>query len=472
MPVFNTPGGNSEVREPLHPVVQLRLGADDFLTTVPPENLQEFTFESKPGLDKASITLVDSTFGGLERRLFEQEKLARPILLRWGYPGQGLENTEWQKLELQTYQPTLSYAGLIMNIEFLTKGSEFAHFVEPRVYVGKISSVVRQIAEEMGYASDVVFIEETDDDMNEERKQQWASTHLTRIEMIHSMMAHCNSKTNPSIPYSFKLSAAGSFHFHTSQFLTGDLVLAGAADFKQKIREFHVLFGVPNGVVNFTPRYEGRNLGPYVRSVLAQTLDPRSKQFQQRVLSRETLGMVEKELTVAERATAKTTAVDFKKEADDVSQRSKTNGHAFMPTQHVALGGRCSGKTTTQYTEPSAAFASVETAYKNMHQQVQGADLELVGLPEHASFVAEELHCKVLVILPDEQASLAGGRTWEGKTLHWSSGKYLIKVVRHTISSGYTINAELQRSFGLVGTDSLKVSSPERKAAPATLRTT
>jgi hypothetical protein len=39
----------------LHPVVQMKLGTEDFILTVPPNNLVEFTYTSLQAIDTFSI---------------------------------------------------------------------------------------------------------------------------------------------------------------------------------------------------------------------------------------------------------------------------------------------------------------------------------------------------------------------------------------------------------------------------------
>jgi len=136
---------------PYHPVVQLKFGATDFIVTIPPEHLQEFTFFSKNGGgDKIDITFIDHSFGDIEKQIFEYDKdrSNRPLLVRWGYPEEGLEQGLWHRFSIKYCSPDISSAGMRITLSGLSEGSEFATVVEPKVYKGKISTIVIEIAKE------------------------------------------------------------------------------------------------------------------------------------------------------------------------------------------------------------------------------------------------------------------------------------------------------------------------------------
>jgi len=451
--VFNN---SSDIREPLLPVVQLKFGSEDFIVTVPPNNLQEFTsvIRAGSGADMSSFVFIDPTYGEIEKQIFLTDKNAKPLLYRWGYPGNGLERAQWSRMSIRTYLPTITHAGLRITIECVAVGSEFAYIVEPATYKGKISSVAKAIAKEMKFSSDQTFIEETDDDVNEERNQEWFAANQTRIDLLMQLVGLARSKANPSEVYEFRLDAEGNFHFHTKQYKLPGMMFS--AD--QTYRQFRVLFGHPTGVSSFTPRYEANQFSPLASSIVASTLDPKTKRYMQRVLTRDNLGLSDKQLDDKSANSARTTAGPLVQSSDQIDQRRKANAHVFQPTQQIALGGRCSGKTTQVYAGPEAALTKTENFYKIMQNMMYGASMELVGLPEYADFRPNELYCDVLVVLPAEAAALSR------QNLHWSSGRYAIREMTHHISSAYVISVELFRSFALEGTSTAKVKSPERQA--------
>jgi hypothetical protein len=471
----------SQIREPFFPVVQLRFGGTDFIVTIPPEHLIEFTAVEKRGHDTASFVFIDPTFTKLERLLFQVDKERKSgkksgvLAYRWGYPTQGLEQTMWKKARIETIVPTLTTAGMRINMNVLAVGSEFALFVEPKTYHGKISDVVTAIAEEMGFDKPGVnrFIEETDDTQNAavgtSEGTEWAAGNRTRIDIINDLARFARSSKNPNLAYTFRLASDGSFHFHTPNYLEDKLKKKYDALGKQtRYRTFKVLFGDPNnGVVDFSPTYNAEGVSSLAQSLLAATYDPRTKQFQKRLLTRQTLGLTQKN----DPKGAKTTAGPLVKDQDATaeSQEKKVNARVFSGTRQKALGGRCAGKTTHQYAEPETAMVKAENAFKTLHEKVSTASLELAGLPEYADFTADEYYCDILVVLPEsalqDALTLDVGtedqkRAYAG--LHWSSGRYLINAVTHQITGSYVITADLKRSTMLDGTSTAKTGAPKK----------
>jgi len=485
-----------KIVEPYHPVVQLRFGRKPFIITIPPDYLVEFTAtEVRGGKDQATLVFIDPTFVKIESFLLQLDKETAEsrsskdvptdvLFYRWGFPGLGLEERPWRQGAIATYTPTLSTAGMRISLDIWARGTTFQFITEPKTYKGKISSVVTQMALEMGYPKANVFVEETDDDeMEEDPRAEWSVKNQSRVDFMESLKQSAKSKTNPSKPYFFKLSLDGTFHFHTIDF---------SRTKKRKRTEpriFKVLFAGPNtGVTSFTPAYNSRRIGNFAQTVLATTYDPRTKQYQKRVLTRKTLGLQTKD----DPKNARTTSGPLVKSDDREELEKVVNAATFKPSQQVALGGRCSGKTKQIYASPQRAFAYLEHSFKVLHETVSGAQLELVGLPEFSDFTPDEHYCDVHVVLPPQAyqdavqtgswpelsqgANVRSGVSRDAQLdvtagLHWSSGRYQVKRVTHTITSGYTISAELGKPTMLVGPDEAR-TGPPAKAKPATVKTT
>jgi hypothetical protein len=226
---------------------------------------------------------------------------------------------------------------------------------------------------------------------------------------------------------------------------------------KQKgFRNFHVLFGDPNGVIRFAPRYRARQIGAFAASVIGGTIDPKTKQYLQYPTDRDTEGMT----TEHDPKNAKTTAAPMVKSKDRSKKRAMANAVVFEPTKQVGTKGRCAGQTTEPYTTPETAHNKIVNAWMRMQQALQGGTLELVGLPEHADLSARERYVNVYVVLPDESLSAAGAPQ---PGLHWSSGQYQIMEVTHSITTQYVITAELKRPTAGAGPFAAKTGAPQRQ---------
>jgi hypothetical protein len=464
---------------PLHPVVQLKFGdGEDFVLTIPPEHLVEFTYISTHGSDTATITFIDSSFGDIERQVFLVERKAKPILFRWGYPGNGLEQQFWHKMEIKSIVPHISSAGIRLTIDGYAPGAEFATLVGTTMYRGKISSVAKQIALEMGYKNENIFIEETNDDHNEIRQTPIATGPRTRVDILNYLSRIAISKTNAARHYTWGITTENSFHFHTADYvgiddrwLTTKDALKGARRIGAPVRGqqgrvkgyrvFEVLFGRPTGVIEFTPRYEAISVGNFAASVIGQTLDPRSKQYLYYPADRDVLGMT----TNSDQKNAKTTAPPLVVTKDQRKKRVVTNAVVYEPTKQVGTRGRCAGQTTEPYTTPETARNKVASAWMKLQHTLLGGSLELVGLPEWANFVAREQFIDIFVVLPEDILALQGSPQ---PGLHWSSGRYHIDSVLHSITTGYVITAELDHATFGDGPFSAKTGPPQRPQVSVT----
>jgi hypothetical protein len=500
--------------ETLLPVVQIRFGPEKglsgsgivkersrtvplqpFITTIPPEHLVEFVHTDKRGADEVNMTFFDPTFGRLEQQIFQTDRERGRMLYRWGYPGQGLEQSPWREVVIRDYMPTLSSSGLRMTLSGLSVGAEFATLCEPRVYKGKISDVVRQIAHELGYRNESkIFIEETDDDsrtatdaiqvaaagVNTVVKRlalssaEWATGNKTRIDLINKMLKLAKSKENPNGTYSFRLSSKGSFHFHTEHFkkikqeVFGSTDPTKETDKRRKYRRFEVLFGNPTNTITFVPRYNSRAMGSYAAASVAGVYDPRLKQFQQRVVDRVHEGMSSNH----DPKYARTTAPPLvSPSADRIARRAKADSFTYHPVKQVALGGACSGKQVHQHLGPEMAMNVLTSAWRRMHSHLHGGQLEAVGTPDLVDYSAEEGWTDVLVYLPPDTEYLPGTPSkflGVNAALHWSSGRYMIVSVQHSITTSYLVSASLRRSTAQEGPAEAKTGPPKKAATPLT----
>jgi hypothetical protein len=436
-----------------------------FIETIPPNNLIDFTFVSKYGADHVTMSFIDHTFGRLEQDIFRCDReYGGKILFRWGYPGKGLEEGRWYHMNLEDYTPTISSSGLRITVGGKAPGCEFASYAQPTVYRGKISSIVLDIARELGFEEDKIFIEETNDDIrDEEPKNEWPTGNMTRIDLIQQkLLLEAKSKKHPQGTYELSLASEGTFHFHTQYYekVKRDLLGSEKPVETQSYRRFNVLFGIPNGVLSFTPRYTSKSMGSIAASCVASAYDPRTKQFTQRVVDRNTLGM---STNHDPKGGGRTTAAPFANPDDDpIKQRSKAESYCYSPVSQVALGGHCSGKAVHQHLGPDAALNKVESAWKRLHDIVLGGQLELAGLPELTDFVTREAFCEVAVFLPSGvDYPDSPGLPNTNASLHWSSGRYQIHSITHMISSDYKISVELGKPTILDGPDIAKTGSPQ-----------
>lgn len=406
--------------------------------TIPPNNLVHFKHTDQYGAtDKVEIEFLDPTFGDLEDLLLGADENARGLFrYRWGYPGQGLEEANWHEMMINDFNSAISTSGIRINLTgFSAVIPTSIVAVEPKVYTGKVSSVARQVAKDMGFTNpDKIFIEETDDDERGTGPEDtsvipapWPTGNLTLVDFLHYLMKEAKSKANPNGTYNFRFGSDKSFHFHTDLYQTS----FGYRQIKAK-RTFDVLFGMTDVGIEFVPVYRSQTMGSRSRSILAQTYDPRTKQFVEKVLDRDSMGLT----TDMDSVNAKTTAPPFTKSADGTVKI--TNGVIFYPTKQVAMGGRCSGKQAHQHTGPAEALKISENAFKRMQAFVSGGTLTLKGRPEVANLSLDEIWTEIRVIR-------------KNKSLHWSSGWYRLYEVVHDIGSSYTVTATLARTTQALG---------------------
>jgi hypothetical protein len=426
----------------LRPIVQLRIGGSDILT-IPPNNLISFKYTDNVEItDNVIFSFVDPTMGDLEDLIMDADKrYGATVMFRWGYPDNGLDKAKWRSMDFVDYLPDILPGRLMITLtgNAYNLNTNISR-VKPTVYKGKISSVMKQIAADMGYTdSSKIFIEETDDDyrdgtedadipvtnpLNISTKSVWPTNNLDIIDFVNLMLLPtAKSKANPQGIYSFKIGTNQTFHFHTQFYKAND------SNDTTSIRTFNLLYAVQDNSIRFQPEYSSSLMGSYARSVVATSYDPRLKQFIKKTLDRNTVNLS----TSLDPKSAKTTAPPLVDSNDEDARSKKTNFYSHYPTRQVALGGRCAGKTTRKYNEPEEAIKMSERSFMRMQRYVSAATLFLTGADaDLVNFDADERWCIVNVIK-------------QNKSLHWSSGKYNIQQIIHDVGSKYDITVKLLR---------------------------
>lgn len=490
------------VDDTLHPVVQMRFGelprslspklvGTPFIVTIPPDHMIEFTFVSGP-VDECTISFMDHTFGEIEQQIFEADKdpkNAGALLIRWGYPGHGLDDQDWKALRILDYAPTLSSAGMRITIHCYAHGAQHVTRIRPKTYEGKVSSIAAQVAADLGYTDQTkIFIEETDDLRSDEDPKTIDFTgNKSPIDFIRTkLLPKAKSKINPKGTYEFRLGSEGTFEFCTQFFKRLASEVHGSAEPEKEIkrtqvqyneskddkgkgyRRFEVLFGTPNGVVEWRPTYQTKSMGVFAQSAIASVVDPRKKQFQQTIIDRNTQGMTSTKDPSSGGRTVAPPIVN--KNQDAIEQRAQADAIVYQPVKQVALGGHCSGKAFHDHQGPDIARNKITAAWRRLHNSINGAVLELIGLPKNASLTYLERFINVSVILPDNVPLTSRIPEGTNRGNHWSSGTYQIKLITHSITQGYGITVELFRPVALDGPDEAKTGPPKETKIPADLR--
>lgn len=467
----------------LHPTIQLKFGLiqTQFLATIPPDSLIEFTFDSEL-IDTCQITFIDHTYGRVEQELLnsDREENGGKLLLRWGYPGEGLEEQDWKNLELVDFTSDMTTSGTRITIMGYSTGASGATRVIPAIYLGSISSVARQVAADMGYTDDAkIFIEDTDDlNRDVEPRANWSTGNKTRIDFIQEkLLTEARSKTNPNGSYYFRLGSEGTFEFCTQFFKKIAAEVHGSPEPEKEVpttgtrtskayRTIEVMFGIPDGkpgglpnqVLRWRPHYLTKAMGTFARMTIAGTFDPRTKQFVQTVVDRNTQGMTSQK---DPRSGGRTVAPPITTSKDKIEQRRLSDAFVFQPSKQVALGGHCSGKAVHAHQGPIEALNKITGAWRRLHNSLMGATLELAGVPENCDISFLERFIFVTVVLPTGSPTVDGVPEGTNEGLHWSTGLYQIKHVNHSITSRYVITVEFYKPTGLDGPDEAKTGQAD-----------
>ena len=412
----------------LYPHLQLHIGepgAGFRVTTVPPDFLQEYTYKSTFGsLYYVDFKVVDPNFGDLEKQLILADTGQLPIYSRFGYLDNAAQITgSWLKTRLINLAPRLSQSGMELTVNtqcFINGGNVETHF---KTFEGKISDVVRQVADDMGVDA---VIEETDDDENLslpiERggpgPRQWGMANVTYLDFLRYLASRARSKSTRS-DYQVRFEgskgfrAVGAFrkptlHFHTPDFQSG----------LKAVKEFTYLLGKSDQVLEFTPNYDGRLLGTIgAAGLVAREFDPVTKQFKQKEHNSRTNNDESRDRSELR--------------GRDVNAAPLNEMPEDLPRQ------KSGGVIVVRGNTPQEAEAKARATWSVLWRSTQTAQLVLAGVPDYSDIDAND-EVQVNVLIPNSGAGPAYRK-------HWSSGRYFITEAEHQVASSYMITCQLQR---------------------------
>lgn len=416
-----------------HPFVQIRAG-DLPITTVPPERLQNFSYKSAvDALSLLQFSAIDPTFKELEQILLQADDTDNAIYFRFGHlENVGSINRDWIKSRLVNFVPNITHRGTQVNAVCLVDAVQGIATQKTRTYSGKISKVVRQIAEDIGAIPEV---EETDDDENDAFEDNngdprlWTVRNQTLIEFIRTeLLPIARSKTSPS---NYDLWVTGGdittgggdqppvLHFHTKDF-------PDCRRRKRRVLELQYLAGKTDRVVEFNPEYSGKILGNFGAAsgqVVTRIFDPDSGRYISEVHNRKV-----DENTLSVGTGTKTTAAP----SNPADAKDDTEAQAVLYSRELTL------KQASDQGRSSWEIGKAITFTAN---------ITLVGLPELVFLEAND-YIDIKVIVPDPST----GQFAE----HWSGGLYRIYSADHQIGDNYMITCALQRDLAAVGGEVVK----------------
>ena len=402
----------------LHPYFQIRAG-DSPITTVPPSYVQRFVHKS--GLEQSTridFTVIDPTYREVEEQLILSDTGQQPIFSRFGYlDDAGNVSGHWVQSRLLNFVPRLTTQGMEITASTIIDIGDAHVRIETRVYSGKISDVVKQIAADLELEAEV---EETDDDYNLSTVDEnggpklWRVRNMTLPQFIKEKLRdEARSKTGKS-NYEFFITGQRAIkkpilHFHTKEFpcFVRD----------KPAKEFTYLVGKQDEVLEFEPNYQSTILGNVgAGQLVMRAYDPITKQY-----TTKTQSILTNPDTVSIGDGAKTNAVPT----------TPDDPNSDLASQGVIMARRDS-------IEASNAFA--RNRWEALKAASLTASLELVGLPYTADIEANDL-LKVNVLVPNQPD--ASGPAYR---VHWSSGVYHCVEAVHEIGQRYTVQCQLQRS--------------------------
>jgi hypothetical protein len=403
-----------------HPWVELTLG-DAPTLTVPPEHLIEMRYTSRlsgSAGDRLSLSLFDATFVTLEAQLLGLDPLSgaskKPIRMRWGWPDQGpglpAAWTFVRHFEMISFAPTFSTGGVQVNIE-AAPWTSLAKRCRGGSYKGSISTVVREMAREMGFRDDQIFVEDTEDFAVFSAGAHFSDFHGPQLEAQGPPSAEVWSVGNSYVTDYINIRmkpiarAKGSgepfedaqvrggplgpeFHFHPPR----------PAGSHIETFNFKTYFGITDDVVLFKPTFQSSYLGAIGRrGVVAHSIDPDTKGEQKHEAGPQH---------------------DPAHPSFDLNQNPSDE-----PTMVLSVSS----------TEADKAQAEVDGAWTALYFSTQKATLEFHCARHTLRFSAE-----VIAVV---DALLRDGSP------HWSGGTYRVAEAVHTIGAGvYTVSADLFRN--------------------------
>lgn len=418
----------------LHPYIQLQVGNSP-ITTVPPERIKEMTYTSGKGrIALCQFKVVDPTFFELEELLLTSDESDQPIFFRFGYLDRlGQVQSYWVQSRMTHFTPRLDTKGMELTVQVIADVRDTLTTIRAtdRVFRGKISDVVQQIADIMGLDAE---IEETNDDENLDFGREgsgpraWRARCLTLFDfMRRELVPIARSKSGES-NYDLWVSGAKSkrrgdskpvLHFHTKEF-------PSCQARERDIRKFTYLIGRQDEVLEFQPTYNSKALG----NIGGGQVVMRDFNISPKGFASATQNIVTNSDTVSIGTGQRTNSVPTDPEDPNSDQSSQ-------------------GCIITQERTPQESEARARNVFELLKASTFTAQLDLVGLPTNADLEANEI-IEVDVMIPGFQ-----GNRDENYRVHWSSGKYLVVEAVHSITEGrYTIIAQLQREIAPRGSSS------------------
>lgn len=396
--------------------------ADSPLTVIPPKFLKGLTYKSSVnGLSTFEFNAVDPTFDRIERLLIESDDSDNPIFCRFGYQNSigELRGRNWMRARLINFIPNITTRGTEINATAMIDAVKGVGVIEPQVFSGKISTVIRKIADKLGVIAEV---EETNDDENEALKDNngepriWSTRNLPLMVWVRKeLLPLAQSKSSTSGYHcwiSDSLDDKPILHFHTKEY-------EGCSRRVQEPLELTYLVGRQGEVLDFQPNYSGKYLGMLgAGQIVNKIYDPPTKTYTEEVHNL----AVNKDSKNFGTGT-KTTSVPSKPE-DPTS--TKVSQGVLYSRELLLTEASAKGRSSWEISK-EASFS---------------AALTLVGLPKLVYLDANDF-VNIHVIMP----TIYTGR-WDQ---HWSSGLYRITECIHQVESSYSISCQLLRDTAPVG---------------------
>lgn len=413
----------------LHPVVQLQVG-DQPIQLIPPNYVQSLVYTSVIHANAfVEIKAIDPTYVNLETFLIGADYSKEPILIRFGYLGtEDQIMSDWIQTQLVNFSPELDHKGTEISANFMIYTNEDVVLAKTKSYSGRISSVVRQIAEDAGLHAD---IEETNDDINEAHPENngnpkvWSTGPLTTLEFIRQhLLPIARSKTSKG-EYRFWISPGGShrdkrptLHFHTFEH---------RCPVREKgIKEFSYLINQQQQVLEFRPTFASNIIGNVGGSqTVMRAWDASSKRF----------------VSKAQNTRTNPEIVSVGDGSGD-STRSTPVTEEGVNEDLVSQGGF---HITTE-SRIEDAVNRAEITWGHLRNASDEAVLTLLGAPDTDLiewYNTTDIEANDLIRVNCMIPTLGNAEVLQR---HWSSGLYIVKEVVHDISSRYVVTCQLQRS--------------------------
>lgn len=423
----------------LHPFFQIQVG-DFEITTVPPEFVQSITYKSTTeGLSTFDFSVVDPTYSDIEQILIGSDANKEPIVSRFGYLNEsGQAASNWIQSRLIQYSPRMTHRGTEITASCLVdiggEGQISVANARTKVYAGRRSEVVKQVAADLGLDFEV---EDTDDDSSESDTENrggprlWNTRGLTPFRFIREeLLPEARSKTGQSNYECFVTGARQRnlppvLHFHTKEY-------PNCVHRRKGVKEFTYLAGSQDQVLEFVPTYSSSALGNLGGGqVVMRSYDFFNKRFVSSVQSSRT--------------------------NPDTIRFGNGNQTISVPLSDALANEDLLSQAGFHMLSEQTSKGAIDRA-RNRWELLKSfsftASLTLVGLPDlpgergvgTTDIEANDL-VRVNVLIPNFPASTVGPPYRK----HWTSGLYLVTEAIHEIGSRYIVQCELRRDQSDLG---------------------